>query len=269
MVKGVWVAFPNLDYFGPDDGALRDIFERLFTEGVQGALALGTTGQGPDKSLKQRMNEVERLSRVCLPRQLIIGVTANASEDVRDLIAHAASCGVRGVAVTAPYYGKYAEEELYAWLNKTLSNSPTEIEYYMYNIPGGMHHRWTLGSLQVAAQHVPIAGIKDSSGDVSQLISYLEFAKSNPCSVLVGDERLGLYNLLMGGAGFVSGFATAFPGLICRLYEACVSRNVEEAAELQQEVNRRVNILLGYPSRAMVGVIVDWMRENGIAPART
>lgn len=268
MVSGVWVAFPNLEYFGHDDDVLRGIFERLYIAGVQGALVLGTTGQGADKPLKQRMSEVERLCKCCPAQQLIVGVAANASEEVRALIEHAVSCGVRGVAVTAPYYGKYAEEELHAWLAKTLDGSSERIEYYMYNIPGGMHHRWTLESLKVAAHHVRIAGIKDSSGDIGQLTTYLDYARHHPCSVLLGDERLGLYGLLLGGAGFVSGFAAAFPELMCKLYSACVSGDMEQAVLLQHEVNQRVNILLRHSSRAMVGVIVEWMRENGIAPTR-
>lgn len=268
MIKGVWSAFPNLEYIGSDDGVLRSIFDKLFEAGIQGALVLGTTGQGPDKTLKQRMNEVERFAKCCPTDRLIVGVTANPSDDVRTFISHAASCGVRGVAVTSPFYGKFSEEELHGWLEKALSNGPESLECYMYSIPGGMHHRWTVESLHIASKYVDIAGIKDSSGDVGQLISYLEYAKSHPCSVLVGDERLGLYNLLMGGAGFVSGFSNAFPNLMVKLYESCISRNVEEAAKIQQEVNQRVNTLLTYPGRAMVPVIVDWMRQNGIAPEK-
>lgn len=267
MISGVWTALPNIEYFGPDDGVLGQVLDHLFGHGVQGILALGTTGQGADKTIEQRMLEVERLCACCSADHILVGVLANPVEDVRRLIRHAAESGVRGVAITAPYYGLYAEPELHAWLAESLQDSPSELEYYMYNIPFGMHHRWTMAALDVAARYVTVSGIKDSSGDVGQLIEYLNYAKNNTCRMMAGDERLGLYHLLMGGHGFVSGLSASHPELMCKLYEACTQGRVTEAAELQEQVNRLMRTLRAYPSRQMVSVIVDWMRENGIVPA--
>jgi len=266
MIQGVWVAFPNLDEISADRHILRQTFENLFAQGVQGTLVLGTTGQGADKTVIQRQRELELLAEVCPAEKMILGVAANASGDVRELIAHAERLGVRGVAVTTPFYSHYSEEELGGWLTNALSGSPRAVEYYMYNIPSAMHHRWRVELLAEARKLVQIAGIKDSSGDISQLLNYLAFAEEHRCSVMIGDERFGMYSLALGGAGFVSGFAAAYPGLMCQLYEACRAGRHDEAVLLQKQVNRLVNHLLTNSPRGLIKTLVAWMRDNGVVP---
>jgi len=263
VLRGVWTALP--DIHRPDREALIDrAVPRLLERGVDGIFALGTTGRGTDYTVEQRERLLERIVRAASGGpHIIAAVSSNVADDVRQLAAHAASIGVRGIAFTPPYYNSWSPDELKAWAEAALAAIPPNLEIYAYHIPSAVHNGWDASLVSWMRERFGVRGIKDSSGDVGQLITYLALAGRNEFSVLVGNERLLVYNLMMGGTGVVSGLSSAYPDLLVRAYRACLAKAWDDAAHLQAEINARLTELDGLSPRAVSDILIDLAHASG------
>lgn len=267
MIDGVWTALPNTRLWAADARVLEHAVSNLTAAGIRGLFVLGTTGQGTDETLSSRMQWVEQIVMAAGGgSRVIAAVSANAAQDVRELIGHAQSLGIHGVAFTPPFYGAYNHQELERWLGKVLGGQGPSIKYYLYNIPGVTSNKWDIPLVEFANTLAPLEGIKDSSGNVQQMCDFLGWTSQHGASLMVGDERLGLYGLMMGGAGIVSGLSAAFPKLLVQLHRAAEQRDWDACVSLQREVNLRLNKLAATASspRDSVRVLIEWMRANGV-----
>lgn len=263
MITGVWTAFPQC--YDRDDRVLGQVITHLFEQGVSGLFLLGTTGQGPDYTVWERKNLTDRLlSLMSEPQQAIVAISANAASDVRELLEHAWQHEVRGIALTPPYYGTFAPEELVHWAATVFQNLPKSGEIYLYNMPLASPTRWSIPVVSAIDEMIGVDGIKDSSGDVAQLREYMRWSQHKNASVLVGNERLTLYHYLSGGHGVVSGLSAACPELVVKLVKQCEMGQWSEARNTQAEVNRRLDEVQGSTLRASVRALVELMEKNGI-----
>jgi dihydrodipicolinate synthase/N-acetylneuraminate lyase len=263
VITGVWTAFPQC--YDRDDRALGKAIGHLFDQGVSGLFLLGTTGQGPDFTISERKSLTDRLLNLMPdPRHAVVAISANAASDVRELLQHAWQRGVRGVALTPPYYGLFAPEELVEWTATVFRNIPKTGEVYLYNMPLASPTRWSTPVITAIDEMIGIDGIKDSSSDVAQLRQYMRWSQGKNVSVLVGNERLTLYHYLNGGHGVVSGLSAAWPTLVVTLTKQCEMTQWSEARTTQAEVNRWLDEAQGSTLRASVRILVEFMERNGL-----
>lgn len=264
MITGVWTALPNL-YHSVSEEQLQQVLKSLFGQGIDGLFLLGTTGQGTDFSVSERMKILETVIKmVDDPKRIVVAVSANAAEDARNLAVHAMQQGVRGIAITPPYYSSFSDPEIQTWASLVFSRFDKEGGVYLYNIPGATRSTWSIDSVRVVDDLIGVDGIKDSSGDARQLLDYIDWAKHHNATVLAGDEHLAVYNYFMGGHGIVSGLSSAFPKLLVELVELTQKRDWEAAATLQREVYNQLFKLRGQSPRETVQTLIRWMQENKI-----
>ena len=264
MIQGVWTALPNLW-----NGTSPDLVERtvngLMTRGIDGMLALGTTGRGAELTLPQRMQALEELVRaVGDGKRIVAAISANPAADVKTLLEHAASVGIKGVAITPPFYSSWTNSELLDWIEAAVGTGPRSVEIYLYQIPSAVRNDWQAEILTQVDQRIGIAGIKDSSGDIQQLIQYLAWGRDRTFSVMVGNERLTTYCLLLGGSGIVSGLSTAYPELLVQAYAACQHKDWDAAAALQHDINRKLDQFAQVSARRTGDVLLELAHEHGV-----
>lgn len=264
MITGVWTALPNLFNFVTKK-QLANVLESLFNAGIDGLFLLGTTGQGTDYSLSQRMEILETvLQLVPDPKRVVVAASANAAQDARNLIIHAMNHNVQGVAITPPYYSSFSEREIQSWAVEVLSGIDKKGDIYLYNIPGATRSTWSIDSVRYVHDLIGVDGIKDSSGAPKQLLDYIAWSKSHHATVLAGDEHLAVFNYLMGGHGIVSGLSSAYPKLLVDLAEQASKRAWEQTVPLQYEVYQHLALLQGQSPRETVQTLICWMKETKI-----
>ena len=265
MINGVWTAFPQC--YDRDERALGHAITYLFHENITGLFLLGTTGQGPDFTVAERKRLAERLLRLTQsPERVIIAISANAAGHVRELLEHAWEHGVKGVALTPPYYGRFGPDELIQWVADVFRDPPPPRggEVYLYNVPLASPTLWSLPVVSAIDKMIGVDGIKDSSGDVSQLLTYVQWSRGRDTSILVGNERLTMYHYLNGGHGVVSGLSAAAPELMVRLVRQCADAQWLQARDTQVEVNQLLDTIQGPTLRASVRNLVKLMDTNGV-----
>ncbi|MDF1512592.1 MAG: dihydrodipicolinate synthase family protein, partial [Anaerolineae bacterium] len=85
------------------------------------------------------------------------------------------------------------------------------------------------------AQHSNIVGIKDSSGDLSLTMAYLQ--QTDPgFSVLLGRDTLIYGGLLHGAKGSITATANVAPGLVVEIYEAYMAGDLERSLAAQHRL---------------------------------
>jgi dihydrodipicolinate synthase/N-acetylneuraminate lyase len=95
-----------------DEDAFRPYLDFLAAGGLDGILALGTTGEGILLSGAERRRAAELFLEGPLP--VIVHCGAQTTAETVALAEHAASAGAAGVAVIGPPYYAYDEAALFA-----------------------------------------------------------------------------------------------------------------------------------------------------------
>src|SRR5205085_10495056 len=103
------------DGASPDEAAVAPYVDFLASHGVDGVLALGTTGEGMLFDLDERRRIAERFIDAGRDRlQVAVHCGAQTTADTVALAEHAAMYGADAVAVIAPPYFAFDEDELFA-----------------------------------------------------------------------------------------------------------------------------------------------------------
>jgi dihydrodipicolinate synthase/N-acetylneuraminate lyase len=212
----------DLDAFEPYLAFLAD-------GGVEGILALGTTGEGINLSVAERKSALERFAAG--PLAVIAHCGAQTTAQTVELCAHAAATGVEGVAVIAPPYFRLDEDELLAHFVAAASAcAPTP--FYAYELKAASGYAIPPAVVERLRTEVDnLRGMKVSDAPFDAVRPYL----FEGLDVFVGAEALIGEGLAAGAAGTVSGLAAAFPEVVA---EAIRSGDSTAAGALRAQVER-------------------------------
>jgi dihydrodipicolinate synthase/N-acetylneuraminate lyase len=199
----------------------------LASGGVDGLLALGTTGEGILLSAAERRGAAE-LFVAARPAGFAIAVHCGAQTTrvTAALAAHAADLGADAVAVIAPPYFALDERALLQHF-ETAARACEPLPFYVYEFAARSGYAVPLGVLAELRQRVSnLAGLKVSDKPWESFAPYL----IDGLDVFVGPEALIPQGLAGGAAGAVSGLATVFPELVAR----AVHERATDATELER-----------------------------------
>jgi 4-hydroxy-tetrahydrodipicolinate synthase len=162
----------------------------------------------------------------------------------------------------SPYYNKPTQEGIYRHF-KAVAEA-TSLPVVVYNVPGRTGTNVLPDTLLRLAQLPGIAGVKEASGDISQIGEICTRAPRD-FSILSGDDALTLPLVALGGHGIISVASNEAPGPMAKLTEACLQGRWDEAREWNRRLYplMRVNFVESNPipvkaALAMMGRI----REN-------
>src|SRR6476660_10595812 len=122
-----------------DAAAIPPYVELLAAGGVDGLLALGTTGEGFLLPMEQRMRAAQLFKEAAHGRLLVaVHCGAQSTWDTVELAAHAADIGADAVAVMAPPYFPLDDEELLAHFDAAArACAPTSFYVYEFAARSG------------------------------------------------------------------------------------------------------------------------------------
>jgi dihydrodipicolinate synthase/N-acetylneuraminate lyase len=230
-----------------------------FLRGLDGVLALGTTGEGILLLPEERKRVTELF--VAGGLRVIAHCGAQSTAGTVELAEHAAVAGVDGVAVIAPPYFPLDDRALLAhFAAAAAACAPTP--FYVYEFARASGYAVPLEVLARLRDVAPnLAGLKVSDAPWEAFAPYL----LEGLDVFVGPEALIAQGMRASAVGAVSALASAFPE---RVAAAVRDPDGEEAAgigELRAAVER-------FPRHAALKRIVARrgvpIREDVRAPLR-
>ena len=234
-VKGLYAALltPFDEKGRVDGGRAADLVRFLGSKGVDGIFACGSTGLGPLLSLKERKLLAEAVVGAAGGVPVVMQVGCADTQSTVELARHAEKAGAYAVASLTPYYykpGEVAVAKHFEAVSKSVG-----VPLFAYNIPQFTGNNLLPAAVASLAKAGTIAGVKDSCRDLLQLLDLLDRVPDN-FVVMNGTEEYGLFALMSGADGLVSGGANALPELM----KAMVAAETEEDRQGANDAQARV-----------------------------
>ena len=230
----------------------------LIVHGVHGLYPNGSTGEFTRFSVEERRRIVQI---VCAAARGRVPVVAGAAEgNVRETIRaceHCLEAGARAVAVVSPFYYKLSPESVYAYFREIGRHSPIDVT--LYNIPMLASPIDVPTVQRLAAEFPRIVGIKDSSGDISQMGRLIAAVRPNrpAFSFLTGWDAALVPMLLAGCDGGTHATSGVVPELTRSIYDAVAAGQMKEAFTLQRTLTEIFDPLIqgaDFPEGFRLGV---------------
>ena len=194
-----------------DEEAWGPLAEFLVVGGLDGVLAMGTTGEGILLDRRERERVTQLWVDACRGRlALAVHCGAQTTADTVELARHAAEIGADAVAVIGPPYFQLDDEELLAhFVAAGRACAPTP--FYLYEFARASGYAVPVAVIERLRERAPnLAGMKVSDAPWEHFEPYLV----EGLDVFVGPERLIHQGMEAGARGAVSALATAFPELV-------------------------------------------------------
>ncbi len=201
-----------------DEKALADLVEWQIAEGSHGLVPVGTTGESPTLSHEEHELVIALVVRAAKGRvPVIAGAGSNNTAEAIRFVEFAKKVGADGALVVTPYYNKPTQRGLYAHY-KALCDA-ADIPIIIYNIPGRSVVDMSVETMARLAELPNIAGVKDSTGDVSR-VSDQRAACGKDFIQLTGEDAQALGHRAHGGVGAISVTANVAPRLCAEFQNA-------------------------------------------------
>ena len=186
------------------------------TEGTDGLVVAGTTGESPALSLE----EIEELTRRAVARcrgklKVIVGAGTNSTATTIARTRRLSALGVDAVMLVTPYYNKPPQEGLYRHFVAAAEASAAPV--VLYNVPGRTAVDLTPGTVARLARHPQIVALKEATPQVARARD-LQAAVPEDFAILSGDDATAIEFIGAGAKGVISVTGNVAPR---RLREAC------------------------------------------------
>ena len=213
-----------------DEQALRRLLRRQIDAGIDFIVPCGTTGESPTLNHDEQVRVVEitvEEARGKVP--VVAGAGGNNTAHVIEMAREFAARGANGILSVAPYYNKPTQEGLYQHY-KALAEA-VSLPIILYNIPGRTGVNIEPGTLARLAQIENIVGVKEASGNISQMATILA-AVPKDFAVLSGDDAITLPLMALGGRGVISVASNEIPAEMTRIAKLANANDFAAAREL-------------------------------------
>jgi 4-hydroxy-tetrahydrodipicolinate synthase len=210
----------------------RALVERQIAAGVRLLVPCGTTGEAATLTPAEQDRVVALTVEVARGRaKVLAGAGSNATALTIERARAARAAGADAVLVVAPYYNKPTQAGLAAHF-RAVAQGVGDTPVVLYNVPGRTASNLTAATTLALARDVEtIAGVKEASGDLAQIMGIL---RDRPAGfrVLSGDDAVTLPLIALGADGVISVASNEVPDLMTQLTERALGGDWDAARQL-------------------------------------
>lgn len=237
--------------FQPDGSpaleALDAVVDFGLQKGLRGFCLGGATSEYPASSVEHRVEMFCRVANRTKGRaQLICAVGAEHSGQVKELARAAVDCGAIALLFPPPVFLPYAQQDLVDFIAQISAELPLPV--LIYHIPQCTRDLGLANVLHLIATVPNIIGLKDSSGQRSNLPQIQAALAQGRFAFLVGSDDLLFEGFGHGAVGTISGIAGACPDLILPLVRVLEAGDMVLARSLQDALDEYIRHIGGLAS---------------------
>jgi len=217
-----------------DEQAFREFVEWQITEGTDGLVPVGTTGESPTLSHDEHNKVVEWCVSQARGRvPVIAGAGSNATTEAVALARHAEKAGADAVLVVTPYYNKPTQEGMYQHFKAV--NDAVGVPIIIYNIPPRSVVDMSVETMARLFELKNIAGVKDATGNLAR-VSLQRQAMGPDFIQLSGEDMTALAFNAAGGQGCISVVSNVAPALCKQLQDLTLAGDYKRGMAVQDRL---------------------------------
>lgn len=234
IFKGAGVAI--VTPFHEDGSVNYEKFTQLIEEQIAGGtdaiIVCGTTGEASTLTHEEHLDVIKHCVEVVKGRiPVVAGTGSNCTKTAVYLSTEAEKFGVDGLLLVTPYYNKATQNGLYAHF-KTVADA-VKLPIILYNVPGrtGCNIQ-PQTAVRLCNDVSNIVGIKEASGDISQIVKLMALAQGK-IDLYSGNDDQIVPLLALGGVGVISVLSNVAPRQTHDICQKFFDGDVEGSAREQ------------------------------------
>lgn len=207
---------------------------RKFSETkLSGLVVLGSNGEFTLLSYHEKVALVKATKEaIAKDKILIAGTGCESLRETVELTNECARLGADAVLVVTPSYYKsdMTDEALERYFTFVANESAVPV--MLYNMPRNTGVNMRASLVAKLSRHPNIIGIKDSSGNITQIASIIAKCPKD-FAVFAGSGSFLLPTLMLGGVGGTLAVANVVPNCCVAIYDLCKNGELDRAKKLQ------------------------------------
>lgn len=260
---------------------LRNQVNRMIDGGAHALFCFGTNGEGYILNGEEKKLVLTTVIDECNGRvPVYAGTGCISTRETIEQSKMAMQAGADVISLITPSFALASQHELIAHYEAVAK--AVDLPIVLYNIPARTGNTLQPATVEKLAQIENIVGAKDSSGNFSNILAYIEAGKkkqNGSFATLSGNDQLIIWALMAGGKGGIAGCANVYPHTMASIYDLFMQGKIEEAKAANASIQsfrdcfkygnpntivKAATALLGYP----VGncrAPFNYIPEEGIA----
>lgn len=214
---------------------MREIIEFQIKNQTDAIIICGTTGEASTLSHEEHIECIRFCCEVVDKRiPVVAGTGSNCTATALYLSQEAEKAGVDGLLLVTPYYNKCTQNGLKAHFTQVADS--VNIPILLYNIPGRTGVKITPETVVALCRDVKnIVGVKDATGDISEVANVLALAKKEGVEVDLysGNDDQIVPVVSLGGKGVISVLSNILPQQTHEMVAAFLAGDAKKSMEMQ------------------------------------
>jgi 4-hydroxy-tetrahydrodipicolinate synthase len=213
-----------------DRSALKKLVKFQIDSGTDGIVPCGTTGESATLSFEEHERVIDTVLQAVDGRvPVIAGTGSNNTKEAVALTRFAKRAGASAALVITPYYNKPTQDGLCRHFRAVAESA--NIPIILYNVPGRTGVNMTAQTVAQLAEVPNIVGVKEASGNLSQVCDIIRMTPRKFC-VLSGEDSLFFPMMALGARGVISVTSNVAPRLMAELYDTYVIGEISRARDI-------------------------------------
>jgi len=216
-----------------DEPALRSLVAWQVESGIDFLVPCGTTGETPTLTREEWLRVIQITVEIAGGRvPVVAGATSNSTADAMEKAkAVAATPGVDVILTASPYYNKPTQEGQFQHFQAIAAAVLKPL--LLYNVPGRTGANIEPATLARLAQIPNIIGVKEASGNISQIAEVFN-AVPDTFLVFSGDDAITLPVIALGGVGIISVASNEIPSEMAAMTRAALDNDWTKARRIHR-----------------------------------
>ncbi len=228
-----------------DFSSLEKLIEFQISEGINGLVAVGTTGESATVDVEEHLEIISFFIKISNNRvPIIAGTGANSTKEAIELTREAKDLGADAALLVSPYYNKPTQEGLFRHFTEIANQ--VDIPQIIYNVPSRTASNIDVNTIKRLCTNPNIIGVKDATGDLKVFDEIknkcIEEIESDNFSLFSGDDETSFEFISRGGHGTISVTSNILPNMIAKMCKAA-SNNSDDLQEMKIRLEK-INKLL-------------------------
>lgn len=228
-----------------DYETLEKLIEFQIKNQTDAIIICGTTGETPTLTEEEHIKTIQTCVEIVSKRiPVIAGTGSNNTQKAIKISKLAEKVGVDGLLVVTPYYNKTTQKGLREYYSQISKNANVPI--LMYNVPSRTGCNIVPETvLQIIKENKNIIGIKEASGNISQISKLVQKAYEEKIKIDLysGNDDQTLPILSLGGIGVISVTANIVPKENHDLVYNYLNNNINGSLKLQYQMTELSEVL--------------------------